>query len=317
MADKHWAEAAQEAKQRQREHGGTAPGKTLRDSVSLSVGGRKTSEVVAVRINAELEEMGETKRVSGKMVERSRMTARLPVETKQKVRDGEISMTAALRPSLRAAKQDRAQKQERPVSEKRPERPRLDDETARLRAIQAATDYEAMRNAPPGTLNIPLIRRVERIVEVIGDLVALEPEEAVTQLPAERYHQFAFMHFAEWLLKFTHLCEEKRRELTPDLEPRIYRTPRDNPVILQREVAAVDDERLLGTAEQVALHWLRKQSEPVTMKGIAVGLRISESAAQQRLRRLLLSGYVIEAGVVRGKTRSAMTYRASPPGEES
>jgi len=308
MSEKHWPNAEEEAKKRRTRK----PPGSVKDTVSLTKTKLQTRDVVADRINAELEELGETKRVSGKMVERARRTARLPAETKQKIRDGEITLTTATHPT---PKQDRVEKKERPVPKKeQPRRPRLDDETARLRAIQAATDYQAMCNAPAGTLNIPLIRRVERIVEVIGELVALQPEEAVTQLPAERYHQFAFMHFAEWLLKFTHLCEEKRREVTPDLEPRIYRAPRDNPVLLGSEVAPVNDERLLGNSEQVTLHWLRKQAGPTTMKAIAVGLHITDTAVQQRLRRLLLSGYVVEAGLVRGEgmKRPSMTYQASP-----
>lgn len=148
------------------------------DTVSPPSRGPRARDVVAARINAELESLGETKQVSGKMIERARTTARLPEETKQRIRDGEMSLTAALRPTLQAPKQDRSQKQERPVTKKQhPTRPRLDDETVRLRAIQAATDYQAMCNAPAGTLNIPLIRRVEKIVEVIGSSLRLAVDE--------------------------------------------------------------------------------------------------------------------------------------------
>lgn len=182
--------------------------------------------------------------------------------------------------------------------------PKPDDALAEIRARNEAAQYRSMVNAPPRSLNLPLLRRMEQVISVLGELMALDPEIAVTQLPPERYGDFAFTEFAEWLLRFTALCEKRRQEETPDVDRTPYRPPRDaiNPVIFGQETLPVEDERLLSPAERRVFAWLRKQKDPVKAESIALGLKTTKAAVQQRMTRLLASGLVEKGGHVKAPT---------------
>lgn len=299
LTSRHEADARAEAKQRQRESGGpvgsrpepTGPGR-----------GPRADDVIAERINADLASVGENMRVTRSSVEKARRVAKLAPEAKQRIRDGRSTVqeeawhrggrknpvntgTARTRPSM---KEDL-------------------DQAARIRARDAEFQFQSMLNAPPAKLNLPLVRRAEKVQELLTELVGLDPAVAVTQLPAERCRDFTPAH-AEWWAEFAALCEKRRREETPGLAPRPYRPPNAtlNPVVLGTADFA-KEERHLQPNERAVLDWLRTQEEPATVTQIAIALRVrSKQAIQTRIRTLSVSGLV----EVAGKAGKESAYRA-------
>lgn len=314
LAQKHWPAASAEAKERQREHGGTAPGKTLQDTVSSSVRRTQTRDVVAERINADLAAAGESKRVTGKTVERAQATARLPESAKRQVRCGEVSLNSVHPYQSGSRRKDTPKPANKSTPKPAPvSAADLADlgSAARIKAVDAEMQFRSMLNAPPAKLNLPLVRRAEKIQELLTELIGLAPAVAVTQLPAERCRDFTPAH-AEWWAEFTALCEKRRQAETPQLAPRPYRPPNAmlNPVVLGTEDLP-KEERHLQPNERAVLDWLRAQDEPMTVTQIAVGLRVrSRDAIQTRIRTLSVSALV----EVAGKAGRETAYRATRRG---
>jgi hypothetical protein len=309
LAQKHWPAAAAEAKERQVRK----PVDSVKDTVSLTKTRTQTRDVVAERINADLAAMGEKKRITGKTVERAQATARLPESAKRQVRCGEVSLNSVHPYQGGRRRKDTPKRQKatpKPVPVSQPDVPDLGP-AARIRAVDAEMQFRSMLNAPPAKLNLPLVRRAEKIQELLTELIGLDPAVAVTQLPPERCRDFTPTH-AEWWAEFTALCEKRRQEETPQLAPRPYRPPNAtlNPVV----VGTADlpkEERHLQPNERAVLDWLRTQTEPATITQIAIGLRVrSKDAIQTRIRTLSVSGLV----EVAGKAGRETAYRATLSG---
>jgi ParB-like chromosome segregation protein Spo0J len=309
LARKHWPAAAAEARERM-----LAGKSDPKDTVSLGSSKKaQTRDVVAERINADLAAAGETKRVTGKTVERAQATARLPESAKRQVRCGEVSLNSVHPYQSGSRRKDNPKPQKaapKPAPVSQPDVPDLGS-AARIRAVDAEMQFRSMLNAPPAKLNLPLVRRAEKVQELLTELIGLDPAVAVTQLPPERCRDFTPTH-AEWWAEFTALCEKRRQEETPQLAPRPYRPPNAtlNPVV----VGTADlpkEERHLQPNERAVLDWLRVQDEPATITQIAIGLRVrSKDAIQTRIRTLAASGLV----EIAGKAGRETAYRATPSG---
>jgi len=312
LAKKHWPVAAAEAKARQ-----VKPADSVLDTVSITKRSpaKTTRDVVAERINADLATIGETFRVSGRTVERAQATVRIPEVDKQRVRNGEVGLWQVH--PYRSGKNGRRDSKPKPKPPKRqpavtpkPDVPELTGQ-ARVAAVDAELQFKSMLNAPPAKLNLPLVRRAEKVQELLTELVGLDPAVAVTQLPPERCRDFMPVH-AAWWAEFTAQCEKRRAEETPHLPPRPYRPPNAvlNPVVLGT-ADLPKEERHLQPNERAVLDWLRVQDDPVTVTQIAVGLKVrSKDAIQTRLRTLSASGLV----EVVGKTGRELAYRATRTG---
>lgn len=309
LAQKHWPAASAEAKERKRAAGEIhGRGQEVPDTVSGTYKKSDTRDVVAERINADLAAMGEKKRITGKTVERAQATARLPESAKRQVRCGEVSLNS-VHPyqTGRRKAHPKPKKTPKPVAVPPADGPDLGS-AARIKAVDAEMQFRSMLNAPPAKLNLPLVRRAEKIQELLTELIGLDPAVAVTQLPAERCRDFTPTH-AAWWAEFTALCEKRRQEETPLLAPRPYRPPNAalNPVV----VGTADlpkEERHLQPNERAVLDWLRAQHEPATITQIAIGLRVrSKDAIQTRIRVLSASGLV----EVAGKAGRETAYRAT------
>lgn len=303
LASKHEVEARAEAKQRMSAggKGGLEEGCAGQEHPSGTK--HRTDEVVAARINEDLATMGETMRVTRNIVEKARAVSRLSAETKQKIREGKTSVDReAFHPGTRkkAGKSSAATHRPAPIE--------IDlGQAARIRARDAELQFQSMQNAPANKLNLPLVRRAEKVQELLTELVGLDPAVAVTQLPAERCRDFTPTH-AEWWVEFAALCEKRRQEETPHLAPRPYRPPNAtlNPVVLGT-ADLPKEERYLQPNERAVLDWLRAQDEPATITQIAVALRVrSKDAIQTRIRTLSVSGLVELAG----KAGKESAYRA-------
>lgn len=292
LASKHQAQARTEAKERQ---GVRTDLGNLCAGQEHKLPRRRTDEVVAERINEDLAKMGEPLRVTRNIVEKARVVSRLSEETKQKIRDGKTTVDReAFHPGTR-------NKRPKPVKtgtlRDRPDRGQAVSELARIRAIDAEHQYNSMLNAPPQKLNLPLIRRAEKIMEMLTELIALEPGVAVSQLPIERCREFTMAH-AAWWSEFARLCEERRATEIPDLAPRPFRPVNAvlNSVVLGTSELPTE-ERALSPGERAALDWIRAQETPVTVTQVAVGLRNrSRQTIALRLRKLAVSGLIQPAG---------------------
>lgn len=284
LAAKHEVAARVEAKERMSAGGKGAPvGRTLR-----------AVDVIAERINGDLAKMGETLRVTRSTVEKAQLVSRLPEDTKHEIRQGRISVDRAAFHSKGRSTKGPARSR---IPRDRASREQAVSELARIRAIDAEHQYNSMLNAPPQKLNLPLIRRAEKIMELLTELIALDPAKAVSQLPIERCRDFTVAH-AAWWSEFARLCEERRVAETPNLPPRPFRPVNAvlNPVVLGT-VELPTEERALSPGERAALDWIRAQSEPVTVTQVAVGLRNrSRQTIALRLRKLTASGLIEPAG---------------------
>jgi hypothetical protein len=249
--------------------------------------------------------------VSGRTVERAQATARIPEADKRRVRSGEVGLWSVH--PYRSGKNGRhggtstakPRKKMPAVTPPKPDVPELTGQ-ARVAAVDAELQFKSMLNAPVAKLNLPLVRRAEKIQELLTELVGLDPEVAVTQLPPERYRDFTPAH-AAWWAEFTALCEKRRADETPNLPPRPYRPPNAalNPVVLGT-ADLPKEERHLQPNERAVLDWLRSTDDPATATQIAVGLRArSKDAIQTRLRTLAVSGLVEAVG----KAGRELAYR--------
>lgn len=303
LAAKHEAQARAEAKQRQgarTDLGNLCTGQEHKSKL-------RTDDVVAERINEDLAKMGETMRVTRSSVQKARAVSRLPEGTKQEIREGKTSVDrAAFHTSTRKG---RSRLVKTGTLRDRPGRDDDLGQLARIRAIDAECQFQSMLNAPPQKLNLPLIRRAEKIMEMLTELIALEPAVAAGQLPIERCREFTMVH-AAWWSEFSRICEERRVAETPDLPPRPFRPV--NAVLNSVVLGAAElptEERALSPGERAVLDWVRAQNEPVTATQVAVGLRSrSRPTIMLRIRKLAVSSLIEPAGKVGKET----AYQAVP-----
>lgn len=302
LASKHEAQARAEAQQR-KAAAGSVHGRGQDRSAPDRSTPIRADQVIAERINEDLCAMGETMRVTRSTVEKARAVSRLPPETKQRIREGKTSVDReAFHRRKTAGKKKTGTLRDRPGRE--------DElgELARIRAIDAEHQYNSMLNAPPQKLNLPLIRRAEKIMEMLTELIALDPATAAGQLPIERCREFTVAH-AAWWSEFARLCEARRAAETPDLAPRPFRPLNAvlNPVVLGTAELPTE-ERALSPGERAALDWIRSQDEPVTATQVALGIRNrSRQTVVLRIRKLSASGLIEPAG----KAGKETAYRAS------
>lgn len=298
LAEKHEAAAVAEAKERMA--AGGRGGNEGMDTVSIPSSKGTSRDVIAERINADLVAAGRSDiRVNGRTVERARKYVRdVSKEDREAVRTGEKPLWS-VHPYASHPKGKKTKKKAKKTGllKDRPGRDQELGELARIRAIDAERQYNSMLNAPPQKLNLPLIRRAEKIMEMLTELIALDPAVAASQLPIERCREFTVAH-AAWWSEFARLCEERRAAETPDLPPRPFRPLNAvlNPVVLGTSELPTE-ERALSPGERAALDWIRAQGEPVTATQVAVGLRNrSKQTIQLRIRKLTASGLVEPAG---------------------
>lgn len=82
----------------------------------------------------------------------------------------------------------------------------------------AARMREAMRNAPPGATNIPMLSRTTRVIQILGELAELDPKTAASQMPAVRCREYSgAWELSGWLMEFIEACEARRVAETPTL----------------------------------------------------------------------------------------------------
>lgn len=285
LAEKHWATAAAEAKDRQ----GQRTDLNIQDTVSSKSGrAKQTRDVVAERINKDLADMGEKKRVTGKTVERAQATVRLPEATKKRVRNGEVSLNS-VHPYQAGPRKGTAT-----ATKPKKEVPEHVAAQARIRAIDAERKYESMINAPTGKLNLPFLDRASKMMGLLIEITALTPEKAVSGIPAMRCREFAgefSAEMAQWWVEFVDLCEKRRLEETPDLVPvhKRNRLGAVNPVL--------GDSATSPTVRAV-LDWAQKQTEPFTAAQVALGLRAKKDTVGLALRELTKSGQITATGRV-------------------
>ena len=60
-----------------------------------------------------------------------------------------------------------------------------------IRKMNAEMQYESMLNAPPNKLNNPFIRSAEQVQHLLIEMMSMDPETAVTQIPIERCRQWS------------------------------------------------------------------------------------------------------------------------------
>jgi hypothetical protein len=296
LAEQYAPEAAAAALERMAQggKGGLEEG-TLAASVPSS---REATEDIAERIRADAAKAGQQVNISRATVARARKAAKLSAEKKGKVRAGEMSLTEAIGESTKGKP-----KKDRPVPTRMVPSRRRDlnelDQAARIRAIDAERQYQSMLNAPSAKLNLPLLRRAEKIMEMLTELIAVDPAKAASQLPVERCRDFTLAH-AEWWQRFAEACDERRRQETPDLAPRPFRPTHAvlNSVVIGTKAIPME-ERGLAPGERAVLEWIRAQPEPVTAAQICIGIRNrSKATVQLRLRTLRVSNLIEEAGRV-------------------
>lgn len=269
----------------------------------------EASEDVAEQIRAEASAAGRTVRVSKSTVDRARKVAKLSPEKKADIRAGKVSVTAAIGESYKKKPKTKVPAHNGSAST-RPSRLAEHDQISRVRAIDAECQYQSMLNAPAAKLNLPLIRRAEKIMECLTELIALDPTKAVSQLPAERCREFGVRH-AAWWSEFARLCEERRAAETPDLATRPFRPMNHalNTVVLGGKAIPME-ERGLPPAVRTVLEWVRAQPEPVTVVEVCVGLRNrSKGTVETHLSTLRVSGLV----EVVGKAGRASLFASPPP----
>jgi hypothetical protein len=131
-----------------------------------------------------------------------------------------------------------------------------------------------MGNAPAGKLNLPLLRRLERIQEALNEIMGSVPwEKAVTQIPPERAREFSTIG-GQWWSSFTQASEQRWKTECPQLPP-----PRAKTIPLA--------ERDLSRTDRAVLDWLRTKSEPVTIAETAVAVHINPAIAGSVLNKLI------------------------------
>lgn len=159
--------------------------------------------------------------------------------------------------------------------------------SARIRAADAQHQYTSMLNAPARKLNMPLIRSAEQVQHLLVELTALDPEVAVTQIPIERCRQWTPEH-AEWWLKFTQLCEQRRRAETPDVPPMRY--PKRTKLVKSE---TPKEEYQLSPVQASVLAWMRARKPSTwTVLTLSEGTGSSPAAVVTAVERLAQIGLV-------------------------
>jgi hypothetical protein len=181
-------------------------------------------------------------------------------------------------------------------------------ELAGIRDLNAETLYAAMLNAPAGAVNLPLLDRASKVVDLLSDLTAIEPEDAATMMPPLRCREYAGQTAqADWWRRFTQACETRRAAETPQLAPmRPMSRPAWLNAVARGEKAMPAEERSLGPVARAALDWLREHS-PATEPQIGVAIKVtSRQGLAVRLRELRAGGLV----EVIGKEGRMLVYQA-------
>lgn len=301
LAERYAPEAATAAVGRMAEGGKGGLGK---GSSCQPLPSRKADEDIAERISQDAIKAGVQLKVGGDTVRRARKAAALSEEMKTAVRAGKQSVSAAIGNSPKGSAKKHVNTG---AARTRPGLQEELDQAARIRAQDAGLQYQSMLNAPPAKLNLPLLRRAERISEMLSELIALDPAVAASQLPTDRCRDFTVLH-AAWWAQFAAACDERRARETPDLQPRPYRPSHAvlNPVVLGTSELP-KEERHLQPGERAVLDWLRTRTDPATATEIAVALRNrSKESIQLKLRTLCASSLV----EVAGRTGKESAYRA-------
>jgi hypothetical protein len=129
-------------------------------------------------------------------------------------RDKNVITTGSDYPS----RQSHTKKNKKTVSdlaiERRQQRKELDGITDR----NGERLYEAMRNAPQGAISLPMLNRATKVLEALGELTALDPKVAATQMPSVRCREYSGSRaIAQWWMDFADSCEQRRQLETPSL----------------------------------------------------------------------------------------------------
>jgi transposase len=169
-------------------------------------------------------------------------------------------------------------------------------EIAELHGIRQDGDehkYQAMLAAPRAVNNRPLIDRAEKIEDLLGDLCALAPEDAVTMMPANRCREFTIER-ARWWLEFAEYCEKRRAEETPQLPPvkRWSRNAATNAVLAAAQKIPPAAERQLPPLARAAFDWLRDHEDWATESQIGIGISAATSALGNSLRGLVAADWL-------------------------
>ena len=272
--------------------------------------GIQTRDLVRKLLNAELP--AGSKPFSHAQVQSAHVFARLPDRAKGEVRDGTKPVGQAIaeytaeqklntkEPAWRLAERERSRQ--------------LREQAARIRASYEQSQAASMLNAPPGRLNLPLIRRLDSVYDQLAEAKALDPVEAAVGLPLARLAVFGLPE-AKWLLAFATAVENRRAAETPDVLPRQRRRNEVlNPVLAGVERVLLDEAAMTETERRV-LAYLREQTEPVRAVEIAKALRAGESTVEQAIRAL--RGAHLIAGTRTGRTVAYELIRADQGATES
>lgn len=242
---------------------------------------------------------------SRKSAQDAKSVKAVSAEVFDELKNGKTSIRQALKATGRAGggnNHDKKPRAKAPKSTRR-EVPEHVAAQARIRASDAELKYKSMLNAPTGKLNIPMLDRASKVQELLLELSGLEPEVAVTQMPAMRCREYAGEHstkMAQWWLRFVELCEQRRRAETPDLPP-VYKRSR---LATLNPVMGGGGVRLTAAAQ--AVHdWLEKQAEPVTVIEAAVATKLNRTTVAKAIRQLCQMGSVEEVG----KVNNFLLYR--------
>jgi ParB-like chromosome segregation protein Spo0J len=260
--------------------------------------GLQTRDLVRKRLNAELP--AGSKQFSHAQVQCAHAFARLPERAKAEVRAGTKPIHQAIadhksnkEPAWRAAERERSRQ--------------LREQAARIRASYEQSQAASMLNAPPGRLNLPLIRRLDSIYDQLAEAKALDPVEAADGLPLARLAVFGLPE-AEWLLAFATAVEMRRAAETPDVPSRRRRRHEVlNPVLAGVERVLLDEASMTETERRV-LAYLREQTESVRAVEIAKALKAGESTVEHAIRSLRGAHLII--GTRTGRTVAYELIRA-------
>jgi hypothetical protein len=260
-------------------------GLTRADSGRSSRRPPRSVDVMAERINQDLADLGQSKRITKSTVARARRYAAAPAELKAKVQAGEISVRSVVDPHEEARLRERKD-QTRPTARQRRRQVQTKkslDSQARIRINHAENLYRSMHNAPLGKLNLPLLERVEKIQEFLNDIYEIKPRHAALSLPIERCREF-LVDRAAWWQEFVEMCDKRRQAETPDVPP----------VKPKRLIPLA--ERDLVPADRSVLDWMRTQNKPAAKIEVAVAVKLQESTVDKAMQKLVGAGLVNEVG---------------------
>ena len=171
--------------------------------------------------------------------------------------------------------------------------------------------YEAMVNRPAGSINRPLLDRASKVAEMLGDMMAIEPEIAATMMPPLRCREYAGLAGAgqaDWWERFSRACEARRAAEIPQLPPiRPVSRPAWLNAVAKGTNAIPAEERNLAPTARAALDWLREHG-PATEPQIGVAIRTTNKQGLGDRLRDLRAGGLIE---VTGKDGKLLVYQAT------